>query len=303
MERDDAAPEYAMDVPFVKMSGSGNDFILLDARVAAAIDDVRAFTRAVCHRRLSLGADGVVVIDPHEPQLDLHGNELPDAVHFTWRYLNADGSDGEMCGNGAMCGARYAVQLGFAPDQCRFQTPSGIVEAMVDDESGEVTLMMPDTGPVAAPVTVLTTIGPLELHPVRVGVPHVVAIVPDADAIEHLDAIGRAIRRDPHFEPDGTNVNVISPLAPSSWRMRTYERGVEAETLACGTGAIATGVVTAHLGRSSAPVSIRTSGGRDLQVSFKLEGDAGRNVRLTGHTAIIAQGVLLEDAWNWTGAQ
>ena len=301
MERENAMRAYAMDVPFVKMSGSGNDFILLDARVAAAIDDLRAFTRAICHRRHSIGADGVVVIDPYEPQLDQYGDEPQNAVHFTWRYLNADGSDGEMCGNGAMCGARYAVQLGFAPEHCRFETPSGIVEAWVDDESGEVTLVMPDTGPVQAPVTLETTIGPLELHAVRVGVPHMVAFVPDADAVAHLEEVGRAIRHNDRIAPEGTNVNLVSPLGPNRWRMRTYERGVEAETLACGTGAVATSVVAAHLGRSASPVAVRVSGGRDLRVSFDPKSGAGRNVRLTGHAAVIAQGVLLEDAWSYLG--
>jgi diaminopimelate epimerase len=159
------------------MSGSGNDFIVLDNRSGRLPPDaVEAFTRAVCRHRLSVGADGVVLI------------EAPPASHevdFAWRYFNADGTEGEFCGNGAMCGARYAALQGIAPFDCRFLTPAGIVHARVATDAADprVTLRIAEPGPVGSPVdievvhegrTVTVT-----LWPITVGVPHAVGIVSD----------------------------------------------------------------------------------------------------------------------------
>jgi diaminopimelate epimerase len=219
---------------------------------------------------------------------------------FRWRYFNADGSEGEMCGNGAMCGARFAIERGIAPNPCTFATMSGLVRAELDRESVMVWLAIPDTGPVRAGVTFEALGVPLTGHVVQVGVPHVVIPVDDADAwppVGSFSTIGSAIRHHPVFQPAGTNVDIISPLA-GGLRMRTYERGVEAETLACGTGAVASAVVTALLGRAKPPVRVLTSSGRTLTVDFALSGAAAREVRLGGLAIVTAKGTIEPDAWS-----
>jgi diaminopimelate epimerase len=135
--------------------------------------------------------------------------------------------------------------------------------------------------------------------PITVGVPHIVIITDDADAFadaETFHAIGRALRLHEVFAPAGTNVNIVSRIDDETWRMRTYERGVEAETLACGTGAVASAIVLGSQGLISCPARIRTSSGRDLTVTHDLRGDQATNVRLAGHAAVIYDGMLAPDA-------
>lgn len=280
-------------IAFTKMSGSGNDFVVVEDRGGALPGDLAAFARGVCRRGRSLGADGVVVLDTPA--------DLAGGLDFRWTYLNADGSVGEMCGNGAMCGARYAVLHGMAPRRCRFQTLSGIVGAEVDDHGEGVALAIADVAPPAGPVNLVTEVGPLTLHPVTVGVPHAVAFVDDANAFADATSfarLGRAIRHDPAF-PAGVNVDVVSPAGANRWRMRTYERGVEAETLACGTGAVATAVVAVRLGLSQPPVEVVTSGGPTLTVMLDRGVDGvARSVTLRGTATIVAEGVLYPASWS-----
>jgi len=279
-------------IAFTKMSGSGNDFVVVDNRSGVLPGDLATFARGVCRRGQSLGADGVVILDVTQDPLA--------GVDFRWTYLNADGSEGEMCGNGAMCGARLAVLRGIAPARCRFLTPSGVVEAEVDLEGEGVAIAMGNVRAPSRAVYQITELGPLTLYPVTVGVPHVVALVEDADAFADAATfarVGEAIRHDPAF-PAGVNVNVVSPAGPDRWRMRTYERGVETETLACGTGAVATAVVVARLGMSEPPVAVVTSGGPTLTVSFERGGDGvSRGIRLRGTATVIAEGVVFPAAW------
>jgi diaminopimelate epimerase len=275
-------------IPFAKMTGSGNDFVVIDNRAALIPSaSASAFTRAVCRRGLSMGGDGVVLIERPEAGHD---------VDFSWRYLNADGSDGEMCGNGAMCAARFALHSRITGRHMRFATRAGVVEAWVGDDPAEVAIKIEDSGPIGSAIEAHG----LTLYPVRVGVPHGVAFVEDADAFATrpaFEAMGRLVRHDPAFAPDGVNMNIASGRADGSWRMRTYERGVEAETLACGTGAVATALVAVLLSKTRFPVKVLTSSGRTLSVSAELEGSIGRSIRLQGHAAIIAEGTLRPDAW------
>ena len=275
-------------IPFAKMAGSGNDFVVIDNRTTLVPrDSASAFARAVCRRGLSIGGDGVVLIEGAPPGHD---------VDFSWRYLNADGSDGEMCGNGAMCAARFALHSGIAGRHMRFATLAGVVEAWVADDPGEVAIRIEDSGPVGSAIEAQGLI----LYPVRVGVPHGVAFVDDADAFAGSAAFadrGRLVRHDRAFAPDGVNMNIASLRTDGSWRLRTYERGVEAETLACGTGAVATAIVAVMLGQSRFPVNVFTSSGRTLTVSAELEGTTGRSIRLQGHAALVAEGTLRPDAW------
>ena len=293
VERHHRLPESTL--PFAKMSGSGNDFVMIDNRDGLlAAEALPEFTRRVCRRGIGLGADGVVTIEPLDrDQLD---------AHFRWRYINADGSAGEMCGNGAMCGARFAVDAGIAPHSCVFQTPSGLVRAEVAASGPLVRIAMPDSGPLAAPV-VLDVLGRrVTFHPVRAGVPHAVGIVEDADGFADaasFAAWGKAIRQHPHFAPEGVNVNLVHKVDGNTLRMRTYERGVEAETLACGTGSVASAIVaTRELGMTS-PLSVITSSGRPLQVTFGWDDEtaSARDIHLAGEARFIATGRLDPEGW------
>ena len=276
-------------VPFAKMNGSGNDFVVIDNR-GGLIPDAMApeFARQVCRRGLGIGADGVVLIEVAPAGSDLH---------FHWRYLNADGSDVEMCGNGAMCGARFAVRQRIAPDTCRFLTRSGVIETEVVDalRRPEVRLAMVDPSPIRPRLVLDDAPNVTAFDYVRVGVPHVVAVAPDVDAFADAARFaewGRAIRHHPDIAPEGANVNLIHRIDPSTIRMRTYERGVEAETLACGTGAVASALVAVRRGLVTQPVTVVTSSTRPLTVSWEAAGDMVRNVRLGGEARCVAWGVL-----------
>ncbi|MCA9861210.1 MAG: diaminopimelate epimerase, partial [Thermomicrobiales bacterium] len=211
----------------------------------------------------------------------------------------ADGSEGEMCGNGAMCGARFAELIGVAQAEMAFSTMSGIVRARVDPAHGQVELAMPDTGPIQPARTVEVEGVAYELSPIQVGVPHCVLFVEDADTFGsrgHLERIGRAIRHAEAFAPAGTNVNVVAPLGSNRLRMRTYERGVEAETLACGTGAVASAVVSAARGLVQSPVEIIASSGMPLVASFDLRENGACTVTLRGQTRLVMSGSIRPDA-------
>ncbi|MGH2533204.1 MAG: diaminopimelate epimerase [Thermomicrobiales bacterium] len=277
-------------IPFWKMSGSGNDFVVIDNRAGfIAPETAGEFTRLVCRRRVSVGADGVVLIEP----------STEDGVHFRWRYLNADGSDGEMCGNGAMCGARFAYLHGIAPAACVFRTESGLVRAAVDTDSASIRIAIDDPSPIRHDVHVTVDNQPLTLHAIQVGVPHAVLIVEDADAFPpsgNFNALGRDVRHHPEFAPAGTNLNVITVRDGRTLRMRTYERGVEDETLARGTGAVAGAVVAIALGRASPPVDVLTSSGQSLSVDFAWNGNRATAVTLGGEARIVMTGEICSEA-------
>jgi diaminopimelate epimerase len=277
------------------MSGSGNDFVVVDNRSGIIPpEEVAEFTQMVCRRRLSIGADGVVLIERARSGED---------VDFRWRYINADGSDGEMCGNGAMCGARFAVLNGIARDECRFLTPSGVVEAEVSCDPGDpsVRIAIDQPGAVTHGLDLSAAGIRTTFSALTVGVPHAVTIVDDPDEQfgEFGSAIftefGRAVRHDPAF-PAGTNVNVISLRDRHTLRMRTYERGVEAETMACGTGAVASAITAVSLGLVKTPVSVVVSSGRVLTVDFAWDGEQATGVTLSGNAYIIVRGTIGPDA-------
>lgn len=279
-------------IPFWKMSGSGNDFVVIDNRTGLLPPQtVASFTRLVCRHRISVGADGVVLIsDAADPDVD-----------FMWRYINADGSDGEMCGNGAMCGARFAVLNGIAPAECRFQTEAGVVRAWVDPDPGcpAVRIAIADPGPLCLGIDVAAAGHDLTLHAITVGVPHAVVVTPDVDAFapgDELIPIGRSVRHHAAFAPAGTNFNVISVLDRHTVRMRTYERGVEAETLACGTGAIASAIIASALEQTEPPVTVVTTSGRPLRVDFTRQARRVANVTLGGDARVIARGEIDSEA-------
>jgi diaminopimelate epimerase len=270
-------------VPFTKMSGSGNDFILIDNRSRVLQESkIAAFIAGVCRRRLSAGADGVILI------------EASETADFRWRFFNSDASPAEMCGNGARCAARFAFLQGICGARLRFETGAGLVEARV--EGMRVKVKMPDPQDLRLDFRVDLASGPLTVSSVDTGVPHAVVLT---DGLEGVDVagIGREIRFHPQFAPAGTNADFICREPSGGIAVRTYERGVEGETLACGTGAVAGALVAAGKLGLASPVSVRTAGGERLTVYFESRSGFYRDVYQEGDARLIYTGVLHPEAW------
>ena len=270
-------------IPFLKMSGSGNDFIIIDNR-AAVVPDAQ-LTRLVigaCRRKMSVGADGMIFI------------ERSDTLDFKWRFFNADGSLPDMCGNGARCAARFAFMHGIAERQMAFETLAGTIHASVSDDSVKIRMTEPrdlKTG------TLLKLAGkPTAVGSVNTGVPHVVMVVDDVEAVD-VAKTGRLIRYHPKFAPDGTNANFVAVDKNGTIFIRTYERGVEDETLACGTGNVAAALILAHERGMTSPVTLTTRSGGRLTVHFKTQGSRYQDVFLEGDARVIYRGDLWEEAW------
>jgi diaminopimelate epimerase len=265
---------------FYKVSGSGNDFVMIDARAEPAGELARVeWVRAACARGTGIGADGVVFLEPSTQ------------AAFRIRYLNSDGSLAALCGNATLCSARLAVEL-RAADRAGFtiETDAGILAARVLDGRPEIDLE-PVSDIVADDPRVSLQEGETRAGFAMTGVPHVVIRVSDVDAV---DVVGRGgpIRRHPSFR-QGTNVNFVSPGSGGRWRMRTYERGVEAETLACGTGAVAAAVLLNVWGEAASTTELETRSGQMLHV--RLVRRAGSWLpSLAGNARIVFQGVLGE---------
>jgi diaminopimelate epimerase len=268
-------------IHFTKMHGGGNDFVLIDHR-ARFIPEAEQpeFARRVCHRQLGAGADGMILI------------EASPTANFRWRFYNADGSEPEMCGNGGRCAARFAVLNGIAPAALTFETLVGVIEAEV--KGRRIKLLMAGVGEFRMAQTIPLEGETLLGHFIKVGVPHVAVPVADLEAalVTHW---GRAIRFHPRFAPAGTNVNFIRVEDPQTLRIRTYERGVEDETLACGTGAVASALIAARLGQVVSPVTVYTRGGEALTVYFTPDGEAFTQVFLEGDALVSYQGELWVD--------
>ena len=272
------------DLPilFVKMSGTGNDFILIDHRRPAIHPEAMAeFAALVCRRKFSVGADGLILIEDSE-QAD-----------FRWRFFNGDGSVAEMCGNGARCAARFAYMQGIAPARMRFETIAGIIEAAVSDL--EVAVRMTTPKDLQLQQTIEVEGEQIDLHFVDTGVPHAVCFVENVDQIDVCD-LGSKVRHHEAFMPAGTNVNFVG-RTENGFKVRTYERGVEDETLACGTGATAAALIAALTDKAKSPVNIITSGGDTLTISFDLTDVPGAdNVFLKGPAHLIYKGELTNEA-------
>jgi len=272
------------EIPFVKMSGTGNDFILIDHRRQIIVPDFMSeFARLVCRRKFSVGADGLIFVENSEK------------VDFKWRFFNGDGSVAEMCGNGARCAARFAYMQGIAPANMRFETLAGIIEAKVSSDQVSVKMTSPKDIQLHRQVDVDQEM--VELHSLDTGVPHAVIFVDGWDRVD-VKKIGRKIRYHEAFMPAGTNVNFVSKKADNIYHVRTYERGVEDETFACGTGAVASALIASLLDDAASPVEIMTSGGDTLTILFDKGGDAKKldKVFLRGPANLIYKGELSGEA-------
>ncbi len=271
-------------IPFWKLSGSGNDFIIIDyRRPLPSKEDMRLFVSKVCRRGMSVGADGVILIKT---------SEIAD---YGWHFFNADGGEAEMCANGSRCAARFAVENNIAPPKHSFETQVGIVQAEVLPGGKRVKVQLPDPKNLKLNVAIEIGRGHETSHSVNTGVPHVIYFVDDVEKVDVV-SLGRQTRYHASFAPEGTNVNFVTLSGAQQMNIRTYERGVENETLACGTGSIAAALVAAALGKIKAPVSLRTRSGIMLTVDFKREGDAFKEISLEGDARIIYKGEIEKEA-------
>ncbi|MGA2192610.1 MAG: diaminopimelate epimerase [Nitrospirota bacterium] len=268
-------------MPFSKMHASGNDFILIDNRAGLLAGDLPSFVRKVARRHFSVGADGVILIEPSS------------AADFRWRYFNADGSEVEMCGNGSRCAASFAYMKGISGRSLSFETMAGVIRAEVKDGSVKVQLTRPKDYKESLKVKIDGR--ELAASFINTGVPHVVYFVEDVEAAD-VQGIGAATRHHELFAPAGTNADFVQVTGRNSLRVRTYERGVEGETLACGTGATASALVAGAKGMVDSPVRLVTRGGNVLTVYFDWDGAGFDDVYLEGDAVPVFEGIIGEGA-------
>ena len=267
-------------VPFFKMQGSGNDFILFDNRsLKLPLSVMQAWAQQLCPRAFGIGADGIIFIDypPADTSLD-----------YIWHFYNADGSRAEMCGNGSRCVARLAYELGIAGENQTFGTDAGPIKATILPEENTVKVQLTKPLEQHLHMAINKENGEsMEVHFVNTGVPHTVLFARDIKKID-VPTMGSSIRYNHLFAPAGTNVNFVQILDRDHILLRTYERGVENETYACGTGACAS-VWTAHaLDKCSSHVAVTTTGGENLEVHIE-----NGEVFLQGHAVLVYKGTLL----------
>ena len=274
----EAVRQSAPGLEFYKMSGSGNDFVVVDGRQPGAervIDP--AVVRRLCERRTGVGSDGVILLAPEV------------GASFRMIYLNSDGSRAAMCGNAALCSTRLAAEIGLADAAgMEFLTDSGPVQARLERGLPEIDLA--PIREVRPELDLSPHEGERRLGYVLAGVPHVVVC---SDDVENVDVRGRGgeLRRHPMF-PEGTNVDFVSPArGRSAWSMRTFERGVEAETLACGTGAVASALLLTTWGMAGEETRILTRSGLVLRVRLRRRGNDWLP-SLSGEGRIVFQGQL-----------
>ncbi len=265
-----------MEVSFTKMVGSGNDFIIIDNRNNILSGKENETAKRICRRKFSIGADGLILLQPSS------------RADFRMRIFNPDGSEPEMCGNGARCVASYAYFTHIASAKMSFETLAGIIFADVKDYS--VRINMGKVKDLKLNLNLSLETGRKIVHYLNVGVPHAVLIEESLKEIP-VNRLGSQIRFHRQFHPQGANVDFISFTDNDTVEMRTYERGVEGETLACGTGAIASAVV-AHLVKGlTSPVRILTQSGEILTVYLEKEGEILK-ASLEGKTGLVYQGKI-----------
>lgn len=267
-----------MAIRFTKMSGSGNDFVIIDNREPVLDDAIkRDFVKRVCTLKTSVGADGVIFI------------ENSDKADFKWDFYNADGSSAEMCGNGARCAARYAFEKGIAARELSIETIAGIITGEVDGANVKVKLTAPEN--LLQDRTVSLGGVDYKIDSLNTGVPHAIIYSQNVDA-EDVRKVGQGIRFHEQFAPAGTNVDFVEALNDHALKIRTYERGVEGETLACGTGVVASALLASYKKMVESPVEVETRGGDILKVHFPSSN--GTEVYLEGLTRLAFEGTLVE---------
>ncbi len=262
---------------FTKMNGAGNDFVLLDNR-RGEIQLERGQIAQICDRHRGVGADGVLLLE-----------NAANGADFRMRYYNADGGEAEMCGNGARCFARFAQKVAGAAGPMSFETPAGVIGAELHGES--VTLQMSDPRDMRLNFSLGEFPNYEALHFINSGVPHVAVPVPRIDDVD-VRRDGAAIRRHQMFSPKGTNVNFLEKRGARSIAIRTYERGVEDETLACGTGVVASALIFSAVEQTSGPITVGVRGGSELTVDFQKTDQGFEGVTLSGPAEFVFEGTI-----------
>jgi diaminopimelate epimerase len=269
--------------PFWKMSGGGNDFVVFDNRAGWFPKGRPEVVAALCARGLGVGADAVLLLEP------ARGGD----ADFRMTYYNADGSEAPMCGNGALCIARFAGELGLARNGAvDFETGAGDYHAELSAERpSRVRLLMREPRDVRASLAEIEALGYSHAGFADTGTPHLIVLVPDVARVD-VAGKGAELRRHPLFQPRGTNVSFIGVLGRRELAIRTYEKGVEAETLSCGTGATAAAILTHLWGLTEPPVVVHPPGGFDLTSRFERAADRFTGVTLEGDARIVFEGRL-----------
>lgn len=274
----------ASTVPFHKLHGCGNDFVFIDNRqVQLPVAAMSAWASAICRKAFGVGADGLVFLDttPSDRQGD-----------YIWHFYNADGSRAEMCGNASRCAALLAVELGFAGHSHCFGTDAGIVHATVDTENSSATVELTKPCDEQYGIELSLDGTSYTVHFVNTGVPHAVIFDEQLDTLA-IEKLGLAVRRHDFFAPAGTNANFARIIDRNTIHLRTYERGVEAETYACGTGAAATAYIAHKLGLVDPLVNVRTSGGEILGIAIE-----NGSLFLSGKAVRVFSGELYPEGLN-----
>jgi len=262
---------------FTKMNGAGNDFIMIDNRAGNLRLSAAQISR-LCDRNRGVGADGVLVLE-----------RPANGANFRMRYYNADGGEAEMCGNGARCFARYASRVAGPVDKVSFETPAGVIGA---DLQGElVRLQMSEPKDLRLGIKIPLNGKTVSGHFVNSGVPHVVVLADDLEKVD-VRGLGSAIRAHELFSPKGTNVNFLKRRGDRQISIRTYERGVEDETLACGTGVVASALIFSTMEKVDGPIEVLVRGGNELKVGFEKEGAQFKDVTLTGPADFVFDGTI-----------
>lgn len=266
---------------FHKVTGSGNDFIIInnfDGKYD--FDFFKKITPYVCHRNNGVGADGLIALNKYE------------GLDFRWDFFNADGSVAEMCGNGSRCAARLYSKFTEKKD-VSFMTLAGVIHAHVEGNLAKIRLSDPINFIPNLEIYVDGDI--IKGHFINTGVPHFVIFYEEGLEEVQVKELGRKIRYHERFSPAGTNVNFVSQISENAIKVRTYERGVEDETLACGTGASASALICGYLKKVKSPVEVVTTGGERLNIYYSFKNDNFTDVYLEGQVKIICEGSIYLD--------
>jgi diaminopimelate epimerase len=273
----------AIKIEFVKMSGAGNDFILIDNLDGTLRQEWSILAPKLCDRRRGVGADGLLIV------------EKSDLAQFKMSYFNSDGSFGGMCGNGGRCASKYVMDK-LNIQNIRFEALDFVYSSMKVDKN--ISLQMKDVIAFRENIRLDVLNHHIGVHFLDTGAPHAILLVDQFPSVKEdlfkngVCGFGRAIRFHREFSPLGTNVDFIGLLNSTTISMRTYERGVEDETLACGTGAVASALCSSALHRMKSPITVQTRGGEALRVYFKRIGNAFEEVCLEGSATTVFEGSL-----------
>jgi len=263
-------------ISFTKMVASGNDFVVIERSQNSTINSPRILARSICDRKFGVGADGLLLL------------EKSKIADVKMRIFNPDGSEAKMCGNGARCSVLYIGRR-----NTELETKAGIIQSRLKGNGVKIKLTEPKDLKLNLPIKVNNRT--LQVNFINTGVPHTVIFVADLDKIDVIN-LGRQIRFHKRFAPQGTNVDFVEALSNKSIKIRTYERGVEDETLACGTGVVASALLYAiRYTLNAKQISVHTKGGEVLEVYFDRSNNQFKNVWLEGEAKIVYKGCWCDE--------